>query len=82
MKLANGASDAGAIEASHEIDVRPGKRRMLGEESLVQSRLERIIAGMTEEVMEVTSLSGALDHLFGEVLRMERDLEREGSSTG
>ena len=55
---------------------------MLGEETLIQSRLERIITGMTEEVMEITGLGGALDHLFGEVLGMERHLEREGSSTG
>jgi hypothetical protein len=82
VELANGAGDAGSIEASHEVDVRPSKRRMLREETLVQSSLERIITGMTEEVMEITGLGGALDHLFGEVLGMERHLEREGSSTG
>ena len=80
VELAYGASKAGAIESSHQVDVGTGEDSVPREKALVQGGLESVVTGVTEEVVEVTCHSSTLDHLLGEVARVKWYLKRQSSS--
>ena len=80
VELAYGASKAGAIESSHQVDVGTGEDSVPREKALVQGGLEGVVTGVTEEVMEVKYHGSTLDHLLGKVAWVKWDLKRESSS--
>ena len=77
MQLSDSAGGAGAKEVGHEVDILTSEVSVVREMALVEGGLEGLIMGVSEEAVEVPSLSGSLDFFFGKVSRLMRDAERE-----
>ena len=77
VQLADSAGCARAEEARHEVYVLAREMGVMREMALVEGGLEGLIMGVSEEAVEVPSLSGSLDFFFGKVSRLMRDAERE-----
>ena len=75
VEFTSSARDTGAVELVHEVNISASEVGVAREDSLVEGDLESFVGWMTEEVMEVTGLSGSLHLFLGEVFGIEGSLE-------